>query len=97
MLGPVELLERLGAGDRVVPVVEADGDHCYTFSVLGNDAPLYLKTNMQAGHFEASGRFESLREKRHSARSLEIVGSASRLARRNRSVLAVMSSILPDG
>ena len=27
-----------------------------------NDAPLYLKTNMQAGHFDASGRFESLRE-----------------------------------
>ncbi len=27
-----------------------------------NDAPLYLKTNMEAGHFDAAGRFESLRE-----------------------------------
>jgi oligopeptidase B len=27
-----------------------------------NEAPLYLKTNMEAGHFDASGRFESLRE-----------------------------------
>jgi oligopeptidase B len=26
------------------------------------DAPLYLKTNMEAGHFDAAGRFESLRE-----------------------------------
>lgn len=26
------------------------------------DAPLYLKTNMEAGHFDASGRFEALKE-----------------------------------
>ena len=41
------------------------------------DAPLYLKTNMEAGHFDASGRFEALKETAlEYAFMLDVVGKA---------------------
>jgi hypothetical protein len=35
--------------------VEAVGDHCYTFSVLGNDTPLYTRAEPEAGPAEIAG------------------------------------------